>query len=136
MCSSQDERHRDNRKSTTPMNVPACTSLADCRKHDGKLVEIVGTYSEIMIPSKRAGSPPLRFPALDVTDEKLYLGVAWAGRRPESERKRFFGKAVRVRGTFQLTRPRDPAAQPGEVTALAGGPTIHPVDSIVEENRK
>ncbi len=130
-CTSGDDRQKKG-KSTSHMNVPTCASLVECRKHDGKLIEVTGTYSEIVIPSKRSGHPPLRFPALDVGDRKLYLGVGWAP-RSEEERKELLGKHVRVRGEFHEKPPPHPSAKPGEVSALAGGPTIHPIESIAAQ---
>lgn len=135
-CSKSRESNDDNKSPDPPaMNKPApsCTTLQQCQKFDGRRVEAIGVYSAVEFSSKRKGRPPFGLPVIRLDDDVVFLGAFWSEERSDEEKHKLMGKRVRVRGTFHAKPPPDPEADPGEVTALRTGPTIQPVEQVVEE---
>jgi hypothetical protein len=117
------------------MNLPRCTTYAECEAHDQKRVEVIGTYRlwsprpgksaddarQVRIvfdPSTTSG------PFLEAGDDKRHL-------RSPDEIAKFRERQVRVVGTFVRQMPQN---QPPEAAQL-GGSCISDVESIelVEE---
>lgn len=116
------------------ISLPVCTTLAECERHDGERVEVVGTYTvwDPLPYRSRRHRPPQQVMLVFESgeDNGVYL-EAWghAGHmRDLEEIARFRGQRVRVTGTFRRKMPPHPT-DPPHATSLAG-PCLHPVETI------
>jgi hypothetical protein len=116
-------------------NLPTCTTLAECKQHEGQRVQIVGEYAVWdPLPMRAKDQPPARQVLVKFGDaEGPYLG-AWGENdhmRPLDEIARLGGKRIRVVGTFRSAMPRQASADPR--AASVDGPCVHPIESIAAE---
>lgn len=113
------------------MNLPHCTTYADCEAHDNQRVEIVGIYAVwAPRPGRSADDPRSRQvrielegsaggPFLEAGDDPRHL-------RSPDEIARFRDRRVRVVGRFLRQMPQ---RRPHEAAQL-GGSCISDVESI------
>jgi hypothetical protein len=117
-------------------NLPKCTTLAQCKQHEGQRVQIVGEYAVWdPLPVRAKDQPPARQVLVKFADgsEGPYLG-AWGEAdhmRPLDEIAKLGGKRVRVVGTFRSAMPKDPSSPPQ--AASLDGPCVHPIETIALE---
>ena len=113
-------------------DLPTCSTLEACRRHDGRRVAVVGTYTpHDPYPAHAKGDlPVLARIALDDTEEGPFLGAFHdpAAARSEEERERLAGRRVRAVGVFHSVQPKDPGADPR--AASFGGPCLQPVEVV------
>lgn len=114
-------------------DIPTCSTMEECRRHDGQRVAVVGTYTpHDPYPSHAKGTdlPVLARIALEDTEEGPFLGAFHdpAAARSEEERERLAGRTVRAVGVFHSVQPRDPEADPR--SASFGGPCLQPVEAV------
>lgn len=112
---------------------PECTSLAQCRDHDGERVAVTGVYrTHDPYPTRKRDADLPLLARLELTDTEKgpLLEPFWHedAARPAEERERLNGRRVRVLGVFHADPPRRPGADPD--AASFGGPCIHPVESL------
>ena len=114
-------------------NVPSCSTLAECKAHDGERVRVVGEYAVWdPLPSRARTDPPAQQVILKLADGKdgPFLG-AWGHddhTRPLDEIAQLRGKRVQVTGTFRSKMPPHPT-DPPYATSLTG-PCIHPIERV------
>ena len=115
--------------------IPTCTTVAECKGHDGKRVAVVGVYTlHESNPNRKLDDDSPKPVRLVLAGEKgPFLEPFWHkdAVRPKDEVAKYQGKTVRVTGTFHAQQPRDPSAPPH--AAAMGGSCVHPVESITEE---
>jgi hypothetical protein len=115
-------------------NLVTCTTLAECKQHDGKRVHVVALYSVWdPLPVRAKDHPPAQQVMLmfGAEQEGPFLG-AWGHdghMRPLDEIARHAGKKVRVTGKFLSVMPSHPT-DPPEAASISG-PCIHPVELLV-----
>jgi hypothetical protein len=119
-------------KKVTDDKLPTCTTLAECKAHEGKRVTVVGIYTLFNVMPARPldkETAPVRIVFGDEIGP--YLGAYWHpdARRAQSETTRLEGKRVRVTGTFLSAMPPNPDPR----AASLGGPCLHPVESVDPE---
>jgi hypothetical protein len=120
---------------TADDRIPTCSSLAECKAHDGERVHVVAVYSVWdPLPYRPDGLPPPRQVMLRFGDQDGPFLGAW-GRdghlRSLDEIARFRGKRVRVTGRFLSVMPPHPTDPPH--AASLGGACVYPVDTIARE---
>lgn len=113
--------------------LPTCSTLEECRRHDGERVAVVGIYTPhdpYPAHARKADLPVLARIALADTEEGPFLGAFHdpASARSEEERERFAGRTVRAVGVFHAVQPKDPDADPRAATF--GGPCLQPVEEL------
>jgi hypothetical protein len=118
---------------TMDEKLATCTSLAECKTHEGQRVHVVGTYAVWdPLPTRARNHPPAQQVVLQFgpDEDGPYLG-AWGHDghlRPLDEIARYRGKQVRVTGTFRSSMPPHPTDPPE--AASVDGPCIYPVEQI------
>ncbi len=116
--------------------VPTCTKYSECLEHDGKRIDIVGTYTLYYVPRPQRSKSRRPVVRIQLEDKAVYLAPLWSKevRRAQAEMDRFEGKKVRVRGVFNKYIPRAPGDPPQAVGFKQ--PAILPIESIQEEARR
>jgi hypothetical protein len=106
-----------------------CTTLAECRAHEGERVEVVGVYTVIDVsPGRKRNSDPRAVRLMLDTEPGPFLEPYWspgAARSPQ-EIARYQGKVVRVLGTFLGEQPPNPDPR----AASLGGPCLEEIEEI------
>lgn len=105
-----------------------CASLSDCKRYEGKQIQLTGAYTVFATPDHETRQVYVRF--ADGSDGP-FLGAWGHGDhlRPVDEIAKLAGKRVRVVGTFRARMPAAPNAHPD--AASFDGPCLHPL-ALVE----
>jgi len=113
----------------TMSDLSTCTSLSACAAHDGKRVQIIGTYTvESPLAGKKGGGGST-LSLIDLGDGTVLLEPYWHQDvvRSDEEIARCRGKKVRVTGVYHAK----PVPQPGAPDAVSyGGACVHPVEKV------
>jgi len=115
------------------VTLPRCTKFSECIQHDGKRVELVGTYTLYYVPRPQAHKAKRPVVRIQLEDKAVFLAPLWSKqvRRDQSEMDRFAGKRVRVRGVFNKYIPHAPGDPPQAVKFMQ--PAMFPIESITED---